>query len=245
MFTVDEIEKMVFWDLETVPGHKTLSDLCVVNPALGDLWIKRAEYLESRFEENKGKTPEELYIDKAALSSEFNKIVCGSFGRVKFEKAEGTELAVPKWTIKSFASPAELTVLYAVSIVFDKFAGWRFCGHTIKNFDVPVVGKRLYINDLPLPKGLQVQNLKPWEMPFVDIAELWSFGAWKEGFTSLNLMTTVLGIPSPKDDIEGKDVGRVFWEEDDLPRITKYCEKDVLACAQVILKLSNLPLIEL
>lgn len=245
MFTETEIAKMVFFDLETVPGFRTLGELQEANPELAKLWNKRAEYLESRFEENKGMTPEELYVDKAALSSEFNKIVCGSFGRISFEKDEnGISTGVPKWSVKSFASPNEEVVLKGIDVVFNKFSTWKFCGHTVKNFDVPVMGKRLYINGFQLPKGLQVQTLKPWEMPFVDIAELWSFGAWKEGFTSLALMSTVLGIPSPKDDIEGKDVGRVFYEEKDLKRIVTYCEKDTLACAQIILKLSGLPIVE-
>ena len=238
MFTESEISNMVFFDLETIPGHESLDELEEVNPELARLWRKRAEYLESRFEENKGMTPEELYVDKAALSSEFNKILCGSFGRITFENG------IPKWNIKSFASPNEEVVLKGIDVVFSKFASWKFCGHTIKNFDIPVMGKRLFINGMPLPKGLQVQSLKPWEMPFLDIAELWSFGAWKEGFTSLDLLSTVLGIPSPKDDIEGKDVGRVFYETGDIKRIVTYCEKDTLACAQIVLKLSGLPQVE-
>ncbi len=238
MFTESEIAKIVFFDLETIPGHATLDDLQEANPELAKLWNKRAEYLERRFEEKKGMTPAELYIDKAALSSEFNKIIVASFGRIKFDAG------IPEWTIKSFASPNEEHVLKGVDLVFTKFSSWKFCGHTIKNFDVPVMGKRLFINGRSLPKGLQVQTLKPWEMPFLDIAELWSFGAWKEGFTSLALMTTVLGLPSPKDDIEGKDVGRVFYETGDIKRIVTYCEKDTLACAQIVLKLSGLPQVE-
>jgi hypothetical protein len=96
----------------------------------------------------------------------------------------------------------------------------------------------------PLPKGLQVQNLKPWEMPFIDTSELWSFGAWQEGFSSLELLATSLGLDTPKDDIRGDQVGEVFWQDKDISRITKYCEKDVLATAQIILKLSDLPVVE-
>lgn len=95
-----------------------------------------------------------------------------------------------------------------------------------------------------LPKGLQIQNLKPWEMPFVDTSELWSFGAWQESFASLELLATSLGLETPKDDIRGDEVGRVFWQDRDIARIAKYCEKDVMATAQIILKLSGLPVVE-
>ena len=86
--------------------------------------------------------------------------------------------------------------------------------------------------------------MKPWEMPFVDTSELWSFGAWQEGFASLDLLSTSLGIDSPKDDIKGEDVTKVFWKEENYERIKEYCEKDVYTLAQIMLKLSNLPLLE-
>jgi hypothetical protein len=104
--------------------------------------------------------------------------------------------------------------------------------------------KRLLINGKALPKGLQVQNLKPWEMPFIDTSDLWSFGAWQESFVSLELLVTSLGLDTPKDDIKGEEVGQVFWEERDINRIAKYCEKDVFATAQAILKLSNITVVE-
>ena len=78
-------------------------------------------------------------------------------------------------------------------------------------------------------------------MPFIDTSDIWSFGAWQEGFTSLDLLATSLGIDSPKDDIEGEEVSQVFWETGDLNRISKYCEKDVKTIAQVLLKMSGLP----
>nr|MBP8066319.1 3'-5' exonuclease [Flavobacterium sp.] len=46
----------------------------------------------------------------------------------------------------------------------------------------------------------------------------------------------VLGIPSPKDDIDGSEVGKVFYIDKDIDRIITYCEKDVIAVAQVFLK---------
>jgi hypothetical protein len=210
---------------------------------MGELWKKRCEYLRSRFEENREMSDSELYEAKAALTPEFSRIICASFGRVTFTENELGE-STPSLSIKSYASKNESEILEGISTVFTKFIGYKFSGHNIKRFDVPMMCKRLLMSGRTLPKGLLITNLKPWEMPFIDTSEIWSFGAWQEGFASLELLATSLGIDTPKDDIRGDEVGKVFWQDGDIDRITKYCEKDVLACVQVILKLSNLQLVE-
>jgi DNA polymerase elongation subunit (family B) len=244
MFTPTELQKMVFFDLETAPNYSSLDELNLANPAMATLWSKRCEYLRARFEENRELSDEELYIEKAALAPEFNRIVCATFGRLSFTSNELSTEVMPSLVLKSYSSTEESEILDGIEKVFTSFAAYKFVGHNIKRFDIPVMCKRLLISGRSLPKGLQIQNLKPWEMPFIDTSELWSFGAWQEGFVSLELLVTSLGLTSPKDDIEGADVGRVFWEERDLSRIVKYCEKDVLSGVQAILKLSSLPIVE-
>lgn len=117
------------------------------------------------------------------------------------------------------------------------------CAHNGKEFDFPFIARRMLIHDLALPLKLNLFGKKPWEVPHLDTLELWKFGDYKH-FTSLKLLTNVLKIPSPKDDISGSDVRNVFYEENDLDRIVNYCEKDVLAIAQVILKLRQEKLLE-
>ena len=73
--------------------------------------------------------------------------------------------------------------------------------------------------------------------------ELWKFGDYKH-YTSLKLLTSILGIPSPKDDISGSEVGGVFYKEKNINRIVTYCEKDTIAIAQLLLRFNNEPLIE-
>jgi len=73
--------------------------------------------------------------------------------------------------------------------------------------------------------------------------DLWKFGDYKH-YTSLKLLTTILGIPSPKDDIDGSQVGEVYYKEKNINRIIKYCEKDVVAVAQVLLKFKQESLLE-
>jgi len=235
MYTQEELKKIVFFDIETASGFNNLDELCSNNPKLGEIWSKRCEYLRTRFEENRDKSDEQLYLEKSALHPEFNRIVCISFGRIAFEGN------FPSMIIKSYCSSNEEEVLEGIIKVFSGFNGYKFSGHNIKRFDVPVICKRLLINSILLPDGLKIHNLKPWEMPFIDTSDIWSFGAWQEGFTSLDLLATSLGIDSPKDDIKGEEVSQVFWETGDLNRISTYCEKDVKTVAQVLLKMSGLP----
>ena len=63
-------------------------------------------------------------------------------------------------------------------------------------------------------------------------------------YTSLKLLTSILKIPSPKDDIEGNEVARVYYEEKNIKRIEEYCEKDTIAIAQVMLRFMNKPLLK-
>ncbi|CAB4158723.1 Predicted 3'-5' exonuclease, PolB-like [uncultured Caudovirales phage] len=238
MYNQNEIAKMVFFDLETASEFASLDDLAKSKPKMAELWSKRCEYLRTRFEENRDMTDEQLYEARAALTPEFARIVCATFGRVGFTNNE------PSLIIKSYCSDQESEVLDGIHKVFDKFANMKFAGHNIKRFDVPMMCKRLLIHGRELPKGLQIHNLKPWEMPFVDTSELWSFGAWQESFASLDLLAAALNLESPKSDISGEEVGRVFWKESDLDRISQYCERDVLTVCQSILKLSALPVVE-
>jgi len=235
MYTQDELTGMLFFDLETASEYKNLEALELANPRMGKLWANRCEYLRSRWPEDNGeKSNAELYDDKAALVPEFNRIVCASFGRITWDGL------TPSMIIKSYYGNDEMEILDGIENVAIKFNKFKMTGHNVKRFDVPVMCKRLLINGYKLPEYLQVHNKKPWEMPFIDTSDNWSFGAWQEGFASLELIMTALGLDSPKDDIRGEEVSGVFWENQEYARIAKYCEKDVYALAQALLKMSGL-----
>ena len=109
------------------------------------------------------------------------------------------------------------------------------CGHNVKEFDFPFIARRMLIHGIKIPDKLNLMGKKPWEVPHLDTLELWKFGDYKH-FTSLKLLTKVLGVPSPKDDIDGSEVAKVFYKDKDIDRIATYCEKDVIAVAQVFLR---------
>ena len=112
------------------------------------------------------------------------------------------------------------------------------CAHNGKEFDFPFIARRMIIHKIEIPKKLNLFGKKPWEVPHLDTLELWKFGDYKT-YTSLKLMTHILGIPSPKDDIDGSEVRDVFYKDQDIDRIIRYCEKDTIAVAQIILRLRN------
>src|SRR5699024_3038620 len=173
-------------------------------------------------------TAEDLY-DTAAILAEFGKIVCISVGFVKKED-EKVQLR-----LKSFAGDDEKKLLDDLNQLLNAHYNQKhhlLCAHNGQEFDFPYLARRILINGLALPNIPDIAGKKPWEVNHLDTMQLWKFGDYKH-YTSRNLLTNILDIPSPKDDISGADVGRVYWEDGDVERIATYCEKDVQATVQL------------
>ena len=224
------IERILFLDIETVPATYQFENLDQTTQELWDAKSKRMQ--------RDGSTAEDVY-EKAGIFAEFGKIVCISVGFIK-KKGHNVELR-----LKSFQNDDESTLLTEFCQLLTSHFNTDndlLCAHNGKEFDFPYIARRLLINGLALPNALDIAGKKPWEINHLDTMELWKFGDYKH-YTSLSLLTHVFGIPTPKDDISGADVGRVYWEDEDLPRIAKYCEKDVKATAQLFLKYRGEPLI--
>lgn len=223
--------QLMYFDIETVPGTEKLENM---PESIQKLWeLKHAQFLSRNPDRYPPETTfEESFSGNAGIFAEFGKVVCISVGYID-EKHDG------KFKVKSYAGDDEKIVLLAFA---DALIKWgrnpkrSLCGHNIKEFDVPFVARRMIIHNIPLPDIIQVSGKKPWEINFVDTLEAWKFGDYKH-YTSLNLLSAVLGIPSPKDDIDGSQVGDVYYKEKNLDRIVTYCEKDVVTTARVLLRL--------
>jgi 3'-5' exonuclease len=233
MFSIKEIKKMVFFDVETSTSHREYNDM---SDRMKEMWSKRCEWLRENYKDNEGKQDWELYDYKGALHAEYNKVLCVSFGRVDIDETGNI-----KHTVHTCHGHDEKQVLEETIEVFKKFnnSKFQFVGHNIKNFDIPVILKRAIINGVKLPSFLHLHNLKPWETPFLDTSDVWKCGSWNGGNASLDLISACLGIPTPKDEMNGSMVSKAYWEEDRLDDIVRYCEKDVMATANVVLKLAN------
>lgn len=213
-----DLGKVIFLDIETVPVIYKFSEL---DERGKELWEKKSKFM--------GPVPEETY-EKAGIYAEFAKVACISVGMLATKGGE------PSIRLKSFGGDDEKKVLQEFCDLLSKFdATTVLCAHNGKEFDFPFLSRRLLINGMKLPSLLNIAGKKPWEIAHVDTMELWKFGDYKH-YTSLELLTYIFDIPTPKDDIDGSQVARVFYEEGDIDRIITYCEKDVVATIQLMLR---------
>jgi DNA polymerase elongation subunit (family B) len=220
-------ENVLFLDIETVGAVASYHQL---EPKIKLFWDKKADNIKK----DSGDSPEKCY-QKAGIYAEFGKIVCISVGFLKNGLLR----------IKSFAKDYETELLQEFAALLNTYfnkARHRLCAHNGKEFDFPYICRRMLIKGIPIPLILDVVGKKPWETTFFDTLEMWKFGDYKH-YTSLDLLATVFGIPSPKDDIDGGMVHQVYWETGDLQRIARYCEKDVLTIVQLYLRYNGMELL--
>ncbi|MAY89407.1 MAG: 3'-5' exonuclease [Pseudooceanicola sp.] len=224
------LENILFLDIETVPEAKSFG---LLSEDMQQLYADKTKY--QRKEEF---TAEEFY-DRAGIWAEFGKIICLSVGYFKIQ-GENRNFRTTSFSGEEKEILKEFKTLLETH--FNK-PQHVLCAHNGKEFDYPFIARRMIIHSIELPFKLNFFGKKPWEVPHLDTLELWKFGDYKH-YTSLKLLTKILNIPSPKTDIDGSEVRDVFYDENDLNRIVLYCERDVVAVAQIILRLRNEKLLE-
>ncbi|MDO5509210.1 MAG: 3'-5' exonuclease [Weeksellaceae bacterium] len=224
------LSKILFLDIETVPQT---ADWNQVDPGLQELWEKKTSYRTQELELSAA----EYYHTHAGIWAEFGKIVCISCAIITGDN---------RFRIKSFSGDDETALLQEFAeMLNDNFSGsqHRLCAHNGKEFDFPYLARRMTILGIELPNILRFHGKKPWEVPHYDTLELWKFGDYKH-YTSLDLLARILGIDSPKTDIDGSMVAKVYYEDKDLIRIQKYCELDVITTAKVFCRMMQIPVPE-
>ena len=224
------LEHILFLDIETVPEKATFDEL---DDEKKELWAQKSKY--QRKDEF---TPEEYY-DRAGIWAEFGKIICISVGYFKFQGDVRT------FRTTTFHGEETKLLKEFKNLLITHFSSTKhlLCGHNAKEFDIPYIARRMIIDGIELPYKLNLFGKKPWEVPHLDTMELWKFGDYKH-YSSLKLLTSILEIPSPKDDIDGSEVANVYYKEKNLDRIVTYCEKDTVAVAQLVLHFNNEKLLE-
>jgi len=216
------LNNILFFDIETVPQEENFNQL---DQEMQELWDQKTQY-----QRKDDYTPEAFY-ERAGIWAEFGKIVCISVGYFTNKND------IRNFRVTSFFGD-EVQILKDFSSLLNNHyngANHLLCGHNSKEFDIPFIARRMVINGVKIPQKLDLFGKKPWEIPHLDTLELWKFGDYKH-FTSLKLLSKILGIPTSKDDIDGSQVAHVYYVEKDIDRIIIYCEKDVIAVAQVFLK---------
>jgi uncharacterized protein YprB with RNaseH-like and TPR domain len=218
--------KVLFLDIETVP---VAPDYDSMDDKLASLWDKKSAWFRKE-----GEQPSDVF-ERAGIYSEFGKIITISVGLVT---GTSNNRSI---RLKSFYGDDEHKLLEDFGVMLNNFCTGKealLCAHNGKEFDFPYIARRMLINGINIPSILDNAGKKPWEINLLDTMELWKFGDYKH-YTSLDLITTLLNIPTPKDDIDGSMVATVYWKDKDISRIMEYCEKDVIALIQVFLKFRN------
>ncbi|WP_395090584.1 3'-5' exonuclease [Vaginella massiliensis] len=222
------LNKILFLDIETVPEFSSWN---LMEERAQKLWTDK-----TAFQRKDEISPEEFYHEKAGIYAEFGKIICISCGIIHQDRIR----------IKSFYGHNEEKLLYNFAQLLQERYQQEdqlLCAHNGKEFDFPYMARRLLIHQIPIPNILQLQGKKPWEIPHLDTMDLWKFGDYKH-YTSLDLLAHVLGIDTPKDDIDGSQVASVYYTEKDLDRIVRYCEKDVVTLINIFLRMHYMQPIE-
>ncbi len=220
-------KNILFLDIETAPQHASYEKM---EDRMKPLWDKKA----LKIGQNEADTPESIY-NRAGIYAEFGKIICISAGYFHENS----------FRLTAYGGHDEKEILISFSKLLNSFnrrSGATLCAHNGKEFDFPYICRRMLINGLPTPSIIDSSGKKPWETSFIDTMEMWRFGDYKN-YTSLELLTAVFDIPTPKDEIDGSMVYDYYWNRNELDTIIKYCRKDVIAIAQLYLRMKGYPLI--
>lgn len=225
MFDSLSSEDILFIDIETAPQKAEFSEL---PEHFQQLWDKKSTHFRTDTQ-----NAADVY-ERAGIYAEFGKIICISAGLIIQKNGERF------YRVKSFHDPEEKKLLASFNEMLEKFTsnpGKKLCAHNGQEFDYPYIARRSLINGLRIPRILDISGAKPWEIKdrLLDTLQMWKFGDYKN-YTSLDLLCAVFNIPTPKSDIDGSQVAHVYYQEGDLDRIVKYCERDTLALANLMLR---------
>jgi len=228
-----DLKDILFLDIETV----AISDnYATLDERLKSQWARKASF----FKREENQTDEELFHQRAGIYAEFGKIVTVAFGM--FTENDNAEIGL---RTKYFTSHNESQLLLQFKELLEKMGpGTRLCAHNGKEFDFPYLSRRMLVNGIALPEVLNLSGKKPWDVLHLDTMEMWKFGDYKH-YTSLDLLAAIFNIPTSKGVMDGSQVNEVYYKEKDLTKISNYCVGDVVAIAQLYLRMKGMPLISL
>ena len=225
--------KILFIDIETVGIVADYPTLEKKNPKLADLFSNYESWFKKRFPEDIDVTLDQLFQTRTALVPEFARIVTVCLGIVD-------QSGKFKTTVFSDENERALLIELRKTLFRCGELGYFLCGHNVKNFDIPMMAKRMIINNILPPKIFPTYDTKPWEIKAIDTRDVWQYGQYAS-ISTLDLMCGVMGVESSKsDEMDGSRVHEVFYKEKNIDKINTYCKKDVKVLYEVVKKLQNL-----
>ena len=227
------LDKILFIDIETVGIESDYPTLEKKNPKLAELFSNYESWFKKRFPEDIDISLDQLFQTRTALVPEFARIVTVCLGIVD-------QSGKFKTTVFSDENERSLLIELRKTLFKCGELGYFLCGHNVKNFDIPMMAKRMIINNILPPKIFPTYDTKPWEIKAIDTRDVWQYGQYAS-ISTLDLMCGVMGVESSKsDEMDGSRVHEVFYKEKNIDKINTYCEKDVKVLYEVVKKLQNL-----
>lgn len=224
--------KVLFFDIETSSAQKELKETDEIYEMVKWKFRDKELGLPLSTQETINK-----YKKEAALHPELNKIVCIVVGVI-----------TPENTLRIKRLVGEEKDIISSFYTFCK--GRILAGHNITGFDLPVIRFRAMANKVSIPSFIDDRGLKPWDIGLENNAKIKIIDSMtlNKGTyfynTSLEGMCYILGVLSPKQDINGSMISEEYWTNG-VERIAEYCVQDVLASANVILKMAGKETVEL
>lgn len=225
-----DLNKLLFIEVATASSEKNYSDLEKKNPTIAKIFEDSRFSLAERFPDIRyvDNTPVDFFYDKCAgIYPEFGRIVCVSLGALDKEG---------KVKITTFQGTEKEILLKVRNVLDTASTKYTLCGHNIKSFDIPYLGKRYMINGLRPPILLPTYETKPWEIKAIDTREIWTFGGFKT-FSSLSLISNLLGL-SQYTEIKGEEVSKFFWDGE-MDKVVSYCESEIKLTIDIIKKINS------
>ena len=211
-------EKLLFFDIETAPVVKELQ----VDTPLFNAWA----YKVAKDGVTDNDEVVKSFSEKAGLYPEFARVVCIVVGKIMKGKIH----------LITYDDKDEKTLLSNFNDVVSRNSTSKLTGFVNIGFDTPFIFKRMLINGIQPHDRIDSSSLKPWEVDEVDLAKIWQATSFSRA--SLTAVCTAFGLPTPKDDLSGSDVGKTYWStKQDTTRISEYCRKDVVATINIFKKM--------
>jgi len=108
-----------------------------------------------------------------------------------------------------------------------------FVGHNILDFDLRFIHQRTIIHQIKPLRDIPFTRFR--SAPVYDTMHEWT--KWGRDYVSLDLLSRALGVPSPKESLDGSKV-YPYYRAGKLAEIYEYCKRDVDTVRQVYRRLT-------
>jgi 3'-5' exonuclease len=166
------------------------------------------------------KLDEAEIIKKLSLSAVTAKIICLCYtiepsvsGTIEVLKGEESDILKGFWKIVPDCN--------------------LFVGHNILDFDMRFIYQRSVIHNIKPSRDIPFTRFR--NAPIYDTMQEWS--KWGREHASLDSLSKALGIPSPKENLDGSKV-YPYYRAGKLPEIIEYCKRDVESVRAVYKRLT-------